>query len=60
LQAVVRDGWSGKVPAQVFEAVAVIGAHADVGVNIESSDLRAALAYDRGFGILAGAAQGIG
>jgi hypothetical protein len=57
LQPVVRDGWSGKVSAQVFEAVAVVGTHANVGVHIETGDLRASLARDRGLGVLAGTSQ---
>jgi len=34
LQTVVRDGWSGKIAAQVFESLAVICAHAHVGMHI--------------------------
>jgi hypothetical protein len=57
LQMVVRDGWSGKIAAQVLEAVAVIRAYANVRVNIETGDLRASFTYDRGLGILAGTSQ---
>ena len=41
----------------MFEAVAVIGTHADVGMHIETGDFRASLAYDCGLGILAGTSQ---
>jgi hypothetical protein len=41
----------------VFKAVAVIGAHAHVGVHVEAGDVCAPLADDRGLGILAGASQ---
>jgi putative protein kinase ArgK-like GTPase of G3E family len=36
LQTVVRDGRSGEVTTEMFEAVAVVGAHAHVGVHIET------------------------
>jgi hypothetical protein len=42
---------------QVFEAVAIVGAHAHVGVHVETGDLRASLAHDRSLGILADASQ---
>ena len=54
LQTVVRDRRPCQVSAEMLEAVAVIGTHAHVRVNIETGDLRASLAYDRGLGILAG------
>ena len=57
MQPIVRDGWSGKIATHVFEAVAIVGAHVHVCVNIETGDLRASLAYDRGLGILAGTSQ---
>jgi hypothetical protein len=41
----------------MFQAVAIVGAHAHVGVYVETSDLRASLAYDCGLGILAGTSQ---
>jgi hypothetical protein len=41
----------------VFEAGAVTGAHAHVGVHVETGDLCAPLANDRGLGTLAGTSQ---
>ncbi len=41
----------------MFQTIAVIGIHAHVGVEVETGNLGAPLAYDRGLGILASAAQ---
>jgi hypothetical protein len=41
----------------MFEAVAIIGAHAHVGMHVETGDLRASLAHDRSLGVLAGTSQ---
>jgi len=41
----------------VFQAVAVIGAHAHVGVDIEPGDVRAPLAHDCRLGIFTAASQ---
>jgi hypothetical protein len=54
LQTVVRDRRPCQVFAQMFDAAAVIGTHTHVGVHVETGDLRASFAYDRGPGILAG------
>ena len=57
LQTIIGNRRPGQVAAQVFKANAVIGPHAHVGMHIETGDLRASLAYDRGLGILAGTSQ---
>ncbi len=54
LQSVIRDGWSSKVSAQMFEAVAVVGAHAHVGVHVETGHICTSLAYDGRLGMFAG------
>jgi hypothetical protein len=41
----------------MLEAIAIFGAHAQVGVHVESGDVRAPFAHDRGFGILTAAPQ---
>ena len=41
----------------MFQANAIVGTHAHVRMHVETGDLRASLAYDRGLGILAGASQ---
>jgi hypothetical protein len=41
----------------MFEALAVIGTHAHVGVHVETGDVCASFAYDCGHGILAGDSQ---
>jgi hypothetical protein len=57
LKTVVGNRRSGQVATQVFQAVAIVGAHAHIRVNIEAGDLRTSLAYDCSLGILAGTAQ---
>jgi hypothetical protein len=57
LKTVVGNRRSGQVATQVFQAVAIVGAHAHIRVNIETGDLRTSLAYDCSLGILAGASQ---
>jgi hypothetical protein len=57
LQSVVRDRRPGQVSAEMFKAVAVTGTHAHVGMHIETGDVCAPFAYDRGLGVLAGASQ---
>jgi hypothetical protein len=41
----------------VLEAVSIFGTHAHVGVHVETGDIRASLAYDRGLGVLGGTSQ---
>ena len=57
LQTIVRDRRPCQVATKVFEAIAIVGAHAHIRVHIETGDLCASLAYDRGLGILAGTSQ---